>query len=229
MAKTTTFDVRGSPNLAPSKTSHHHRYSISKRAFDLLVSVLAAPIVVPIIVCIAALILCLDGRPVFYVSDRMKTPNTPFKFYKFRTMSCVTEERNAGVTGGDKTGRITPLGRILRKYRLDELPQLLNVLRGDMGLVGPRPPLRQYTDAYNTLYTNVLKSQPGVTGLATLRFHRHEERLIGRTTSPEETEKIYTSHCIPRKAAIDLIYQRHASVWFDILIIWQTILSLLKR
>ena len=136
---------------------------------------------------------------------------------------------DVGVTGGDKADRITPTGHILRKFRLDETPQILNILRGDMSFVGPRPPLRQYTDAFPETYEAVLRSRPGVTGLATLHYHRHEERLIARSNSPAVTETIYTTRCIPRKAALDLIYQRHSSVWFDAVIIWQTVVCLLKR
>ncbi|MEN8916986.1 MAG: sugar transferase [Octadecabacter sp.] len=201
----------------------------SKRCFDLLGAIVGIVFAAPVILCVAIVILLRDGRPVFYFSERMKTPDTPFTLIKFRTMSSVPESQNMGVTGGDKADRITPTGRLLRQYRLDELPQFLNILCGDMSFVGPRPPLRQYTDAFRTTYKAVLRSRPGVTGLATLHYHRHEERLIARSTSPTETETIYTTRCIPRKAELDLIYQRHASVWFDAVIIWQTVLSLLKR
>ena len=159
----------------------------------------------------------------------MKTPEQPFNLIKFRTMSHAPEDQNTGVTGGDKASRITPIGRKLRRYRLDELPQLINVLRGDMSFVGPRPPLRQYTEKFPDLYGQVLRSRPGVTGLATLHYHRHEERLIASATTAEETETIYATRCVPRKAKLDLIYQRHASVCFDIVILWQTLAKVLGR
>lgn len=172
---------------------------------------------------IALCILRRDGRPIFYIAERMKTVDHPFHLIKFRTMSQVPNDQNTGVTGGNKSNRITPIGRILRRYRLDELPQLFNVLRGDMSFVGPRPPLRRYTQAFPDLYARVLRSRPGVTGLATLHYHRHEERLIATAKTSQETEEIYMSRCIPRKAAIDLIYQRHAGVCFDIAILLQTL------
>lgn len=194
-----------------------------KRLFDIALALLLLALTWPIILAITIAILWREGGPVFYVAERMKTPHQPFNLIKFRSMSNVPDDQNAGVTGGDKAGRITPIGRKLRRYRLDELPQLINVLRGDMSFVGPRPPLRQYTDAFPELYGRVLRSRPGVTGLATLHYHRHEERLIASATTPQETENIYTTRCVPRKAALDLIYQRHASVCFDISILWQTL------
>lgn len=200
-----------------------------KRLFDITLAAIGLIITAPVILIIALMILRRDGGPVFYVAERMKTPDQPFDLIKFRTMSNVPDSENAGVTGGDKANRITPIGRFLRRYRLDELPQLLNILKGDMSLVGPRPPLRQYTDAFPDLYTEVLKSRPGITGLATLHFHRHEERLIATAKTPEETEEIYANRCVPRKATLDLIYQRHASVCFDAVILWQTVRKVLGR
>lgn len=207
----------------------HISMHFAKRCFDLIVATVVTIFAIPIMLCIAVLILLKDGRPIFFISERMKAPSTPFQLFKFRTMLCVPDSHDVGVTGGDKANRITPTGRLLRKYRLDELPQLINVFLGDMSFVGPRPPLRQYTEAFPRVYRAVLQSRPGVTGLATLHFHRHEERLIARSNSAAETEEIYTTRCIPRKATLDLIYQRHASVWFDAKILWKTALCVLKR
>ena len=200
-----------------------------KRFLDILAAVLAFLIFAPVIALIVVLILLKDGRPVFYVAERMKTPSQPFNLIKFRTMSNAPATTNAGVTGGDKNNRITPIGRKLRKYRLDELPQLYNIVKGDMSVVGPRPPLRQYTDAFPELYGKVLRSRPGITGLATLHFHKREEQLISAATTPEETEEIYTKRCIPRKATLDLIYNKHESVCFDVVILWQTLVQILGR
>lgn len=200
-----------------------------KRLFDVIIALLLLIPTTPLMVVIALRLRNQDGGPVFYIAERMKTVDQPFNLIKFRTMSNVSANQNAGVTGGDKNDRITPIGKSLRKYRLDELPQLFNVLRGDMSFVGPRPPLRQYTDAFPELYAKVLQSRPGVTGLATLHFHRHEERLIAAATTPQETETIYTTRCIPRKATLDLIYARHASACFDAVIMWQTVRSVFGR
>jgi lipopolysaccharide/colanic/teichoic acid biosynthesis glycosyltransferase len=200
-----------------------------KRAFDVIFALILCVLMAPVMAIIMIVILYHDGGPVFFVTERMKTVNQPFNLIKFRTMSNSLKKQDTGVTGGDKTDRITPLGHTLRRYRLDELPQLINVVRGDMSLVGPRPPLRQYTNGFPDLYAQVLRSRPGITGLATLHFHRHEEHLVASAITPRETETIYTKRCIPRKAALDLIYQRHASVYFDIAIICRTLHKVMGR
>ncbi|MEO1556462.1 MAG: sugar transferase [Pseudomonadota bacterium] len=153
-----------------------------------------------------------DG-PVFYVAERMKTPKQSFRLWKFRTMTVVASD--TGVSGGHKAGRITPLGAKLRASRLDELPQLWNILKGDISFVGPRPPLREYVERFPELYDRVLMARPGVTGLATLRFHKHEARLLARCRTQQQTDAVYARICVPRKARIDLIYQRHRSIAFD--------------
>ncbi|MEM6824639.1 MAG: sugar transferase, partial [Pseudomonadota bacterium] len=147
----------------------------SKRAFDLVLAVVLGLLFLPVIGIIALAIWLRDGRPVFYVSERMKTPEEGFDLVKFRTMSFAAAD--SGVSGGDKSARITATGALLRGRRLDELPQLWNVIRGDISFVGPRPPLRQYVDRFPELYARVLASRPGITGLASLRYAAHEERL----------------------------------------------------
>lgn len=198
-----------------------------KRAFDIGLSLISLILFAPLLIALSLLIMITDGRPVFYISERMRRPGRPFQLFKFRTMTVAFLD--AGVTGGDKSSRITRLGRILRRTRLDEVPQLINILKGDMSFVGPRPPLRQYTDAYPDVYAQVLQNKPGITGLATLHFHGHEEQLIARAKTPEETELIYRTRCIPRKATLDLIYQRHASICFDAVILWQTLARVVRR
>jgi lipopolysaccharide/colanic/teichoic acid biosynthesis glycosyltransferase len=170
---------------------------------------------------IALVILIRDGRPVFYISERMKTPSEGFGLVKFRTMAVT--DTDSGVSGGDKAARITGTGAMLRGKRLDELPQLWNVLKGDISFVGPRPPLRQYVERFPEIYARVLKNRPGVTGLASVRYHAHEERLLARTTTPEETDAVYARACVPRKARLDLIYQQHRSLCFDLAIMWETV------
>lgn len=167
-----------------------------------------------------------EGRPVFYVAERMHAPGQPFLLWKLRTMSVVPREQ--GVSGGDKTTRITATGRFLRRTRLDEVPQLWNVLRGDMSFVGPRPPLRLYVERYPAVYAQVLRSRPGITGLATLTFHRHEERLLARCTSAADTDAVYSRRCVPRKARIDLIYQRRRTLGLDLMLMVRTAARALK-
>lgn len=193
----------------------------AKRLLDLLAALVLGTILLPVIVWLTALILLRDGRPVLYLSERMKTPTQGFLLWKFRTMTVVAQD--SGVSGGDKSSRITRTGAFLRAYRLDEIPQLWNVLRGDISFVGPRPPLRRYVDRFPDLYGQVLRSRPGITGLATLIYHRHEETLLAPCQTPQETESVYERRCVPQKARLDLIYQRRRSVCLDVLLMVKTV------
>jgi len=195
--------------------------TLPKRLFDLAIALVLSLVLLPVFLIVAALILINDGRPIFYVSERMKTPDTGFNVYKFRTMKPSKE--NTGVSGGDKGDRITKYGHAFRRTRLDELPQLWNVLKGDISFVGPRPPLRQYVEQFPEIYGPVLQSRPGITGLASLKFHAHEERLLANTKTVAETDKVYKRICIPRKAALDIIYQRNQTLCFDFYIMIKTV------
>ncbi|CUH40723.1 putative sugar transferase EpsL [Jannaschia seosinensis] len=192
-----------------------------KRLFDILFSIYLMAFLAPVIVVVTWKVWRQQGRPIFYGSERMRSPTQSFTLWKYRTMEA--DPSDAGVTGGHKSARITPLGRALRRRRLDELPQLWNILRGDVSFVGPRPPLRRYVEMFPDLYGEVLKSRPGVTGLASLIYAPHEERVLSACDTPEETEREYIRVCIPRKAALDLLYQRHRTFWMDVkLISWTT-------
>lgn len=192
-----------------------------KRLLDIIGVLVLAVALLPVIAVLALVILIVEGRPVFYISERMKTATEGFSLVKFRTMRTVAVD--SGVSGGDKAARITRIGAFLRRSRLDEVPQLWNILKGDMSFVGPRPPLRVYVEDYPQLYGPVLRSRPGVTGLATLIYHRHEQRLLEACTSAAETDAVYRRACVPRKARLDLIYQAHQSPCFDIWIMFRTV------
>lgn len=198
----------------------------SKRIFDLVVAVLLAFCLLPVIIIVALWILAKDGRPIFYVSERMKSPTNGFGLVKFRTMTPV--EGDSGVSGGNKSARISSTGRFLRRKRLDELPQLWNVIIGDISFVGPRPPLRQYVEKFPDLYDRVLNSRPGITGLASIKFHAHEEMLLARGYNTFETDTIYSRACVPRKARLDLIYQENRSLCFDMQIMFGTVFKSLR-
>lgn len=194
--------------------------TVSKRLFDLtlalvLIAVLALPFAVLLLV-----LLVIEGRPLFYVAERMRAPGQPFYLWKLRTMKVVASD--SGVSGGDKTDRVTRIGRILRRARLDEIPQLWNVVKGDMSFVGPRPPLRLYVERFPDLYAEVLKSRPGITGLASLHFHAHEERLLASCRDAAETDAVYSRRCVPRKAKMDLIYNKHQNICLDLRLIADT-------
>ncbi|AFO89724.1 sugar transferase (plasmid) [Phaeobacter inhibens] len=198
-----------------------------KRLFDLFFASLLVVVLGPVLLLLMAWLLLKEGRPLFYVAERMKEVDQPFALWKLRTMQVV--DQDTGVSGGDKSARITKTGAWLRAKRLDEFPQLWNILRGDLSFVGPRPPLRQYVEANPDLYARVLKSRPGVTGLASITYHKHEAALLARCTTSEETDQVYSRLCVPMKARLDLIYQRHQSMCYDFDLVFQTIGNLFRR
>ncbi len=198
----------------------------AKRVLDLAVIALLLPLLVPLGLIFAGLIRIIDGAPVFYVSERMTTPDRAFRLWKFRTMTVV--DGDSGVSGGDKAGRITRLGRFLRRTHADEIPQAWNVLRGDLSIVGPRPPLRMYVERHPGTYAEVLKSRPGLTGLASFYFSRHEAYVLRGCRDADETNAVYELRCIPRKARLDLIYQRHRNLCFDLWLMWITVARILR-
>jgi lipopolysaccharide/colanic/teichoic acid biosynthesis glycosyltransferase len=199
----------------------------AKRALDLVVALLLCALLALPFALLLLWLLLKQGRPLFYLSERMRAPGRPFTLWKLRTMAPAAGD--SGVSGGDKVARITPIGRFLRQSRLDEIPQLWNVLKGDMSFVGPRPPLRQYVERFPGLYAQVLRSRPGITGMATLRYHRHEERLLARCHSAAETDALYARACVPRKAHLDLIYQRHRTICMDLALMAETLARALRR
>ncbi len=192
-----------------------------KRILDVLSALVLGVVLAPVIGVVALLILVRDGRPLFFVSERMKTPDQPFRLVKFRTMHSGSNDGLA--TGGNKGARVTPTGAKLRAKRLDELPQLWNVLKGDISFVGPRPPLRRYVEQDPELYREVLKARPGITGLASLCYHKHEERLLADCATPEETDALYRRVCVPRKARLDILYRDRRTVCWDFVIMFQTV------
>lgn len=198
-----------------------------KRIFDLFFASLLVVILGPVLIWLLVYLLIKEGRPLFFVAERMKAPDRPFNLWKLRTMTVVKEDQ--GVSGGNKAARITKTGAWLRAKRLDEFPQLWNILKGDLSFVGPRPPLREYVERFPEVYREVLKSRPGVTGLATIRFHKHEDRLLARCATPQETDDTYCRICVPRKARLDLIYQRNQSTCYDFDLVFQTIGNLFRR
>jgi len=198
-----------------------------KRLFDIALALILSVVLAPVLLVLIALLWLRQGLPLFYVSERMQTPDRGFGLWKLRSMRPAAA--NDGVSGGDKSSRITPVGRFLRRTRLDELPQLWNILRGDISFVGPRPPLRRYVEQFPELYAAVLQSRPGVTGLATVILHGREERLLARCRTPQETEHVYVTACIPRKAQLDLLYQRKRTFCLDLWLILRTAAKVVGR
>ncbi|MEL7803286.1 sugar transferase [Sulfitobacter pontiacus] len=199
---------------------------ISKKAFDVLMAMVILLAIAPIMIITAIIIAVFDGRPILYVSERMKSTTDGFPLLKFRTMK--PDLNDSGVSGGDKSDRITKTGPFLRRTRLDETPQLFNILAGHISFIGPRPPLRQYVERFPRIYEEVLKNKPGVSGIASIYFHAHEEALLSRSRSREETDRIYCDLCIPRKAQLDKLYSENQSICFDVVLMFKTVFTKLR-
>lgn len=188
-----------------------------KRTFDLAAASLALLALSPFFALIAALIVLTSGWPVFFSQLRVGLDGRPFRIIKFRTMR--TTATGLPITGrGDR--RVTPVGRLLRRSKLDELPQLLNVLAGHMSIVGPRPELPQYVDRYTAEQRVVLEVRPGLTDDASVQF-RDEEEFLGHV-APEVRELHYLEQILPRKLDLNLGYIARAAFFRDLEIILRT-------
>lgn len=190
-----------------------------KRAFDLFFAASGLLFLCPVFLVLAVAVKLSDGGPVFYRQPRVGQGGRLFAILKFRSMVVNAEKLGISVTK-DGDPRITRIGRFMRKTKLDELPQLWNVLRDDMSFVGPRPEVPRYVAHYTIEQRQVLALKPGITDLATLAF-RNEEELL-RTAA--DTEKFYLEYCVPRKIELNLAYARQATVWKDVIIILKTVL-----
>jgi lipopolysaccharide/colanic/teichoic acid biosynthesis glycosyltransferase len=189
-----------------------------KRSFDICFSALGLLVLAPLGLLVAIAIKATDHGPIFYSQTRVGHLGSSFRIWKFRTMVVNADKLGLSVTK-DGDPRITHIGRLLRKTKLDELPQLWNVLKGDMSFVGPRPEVPRYVACYTAAQKQVLDLKPGITDLATLEF-RNEEDLL-RTV--DDTETFYIQHCIPRKIALNLAYAQGANLWEDTKIILRTL------
>lgn len=190
------------------------------RALDVMVALIGVALTLPISIAIALAIIRESGRPVFYRGWRVGRGGKIFKIYKFRSMvSAPNVSGGAITTAGDS--RVTRVGRFLRRTKLDELPQLLNVLRGDMSLVGPRPEHPNYVRLYTKDQRRVLSVRPGVTGVASLRYRNEEELLCG-----DDPEALYRTVIMPDKLRIELAYLERRSFWSDLGLIVATVFAL---
>lgn len=188
-----------------------------KRFIDILFSLLGLVLLVPLFIGIAFLIL-LDSRgSIFYRQVRVGRGNQDFELYKFRTMRADSDKKGLLTIGG-RDSRITRVGYTLRKFKLDELPQLLNVLVGDMSLVGPRPEVRKYVQLYNQEQLKVLQVRPGITDYASLKYF-DENELLAKSSNPEET---YIQVVMPAKLELNKQYILEAGLITDIKIIVRT-------
>jgi len=193
-------------------------YPVFKRGFDVLFAVLGLAALSPLGLIVAAVIKLSDRGPVFYRQRRIGLHGRPFSILKFRTMVINAEKIGPQVTQ-EKDPRITGIGRILRRTKLDELPQLWNVLIGEMSFVGPRPAVPRYVAHYTPEQRQLLNYKPGITDLATLVF-RDEETLLRNAKNVEE---FYVQQCIPRKFRLNLQYAERANLLEDIFIVLETL------
>ena len=188
-----------------------------KRIFDIVASGIGLILLSPLFVILAIWIKCDSIGPVFYKQVRVGRNNMDFQLFKFRSMR-VGSDKKGLITVGGHDPRITRSGYYIRKYKLDEFPQLINVFKGDMSLVGPRPEVRKYVDMYTEEQMHVLDVRPGITDLASIRY-RNENELLERVNDPD---KYYVEVIMPDKLRINLEYVARHSFTFDIRLIFQT-------
>jgi lipopolysaccharide/colanic/teichoic acid biosynthesis glycosyltransferase len=191
---------------------------VGKRLLDVSLALVGGVSLLPAFLLIAILIK-LDSRgPVLFRQERMGRDFRPFWIYKFRTMSQDAPRLGGPLTAGDDP-RVTRIGRVLRKAKIDELPQLVNVLRGEMSLVGPRPEVRRYVESFRDDYAEILTVRPGMTDLASLEF-RDEAALLRAADNPEA---MYLTRVLPAKLTLSKEYIRRSSVGLDLFLILKTI------
>ncbi|MBU6203898.1 MAG: sugar transferase [Bacteroidetes bacterium] len=192
-----------------------------KRLFDILSALIVFIILSPVYVMIALLIVLTSPGGVLYRQPRIGIHGKVFTLYKFRTMYSGADKKGL-LTVGMRDNRITGVGYYLRKYKLDELPQLFNIIRGDMSVVGPRPEVEKYVALYNAEQRNVLSVRPGLTDLASLEYI-DENKVLAQYA---DAEKAYIEHVMPHKLALNLEYISKQSLLYDIQIIIRTLLKL---
>jgi len=198
-------------------------YSVLKRLFDLLASLVALLLLSPLMGVLAWRIKRYDGGPVLYAGRRVGEGGKPFGMYKFRTM-VMNADKIGGSSTPDDDPRITPIGKMLRRYKLDELPQLFNVVKGEMSLVGPRPQVQWAVDLYTPEQRQVLTVPPGITDYASVRFPNEGEILKGST----DPDRDYMEKIHPEKMRLSLEYVRQRSLLTDFKVIAQTFLAILR-
>lgn len=195
-----------------------------KRAFDIVASGLGLIILSPLFAVLAIWIKADSPGPVFYRQIRVGKNNRDFRLFKFRSMRPDSDKLGL-ITVGGHDPRVTRSGYYIRKYKFDELPQLINVFIGDMSLVGPRPEVRKYVEMYTADQMRVLSVRPGITSLASIRY-RNENDILAAADDPN---RAYIEQVMPDKIAIDLEYVGRASLWNDICLIFSTFKEIVTK
>lgn len=195
-----------------------------KRLFDIILSGCGLIVLSPIFIVIAIWVKLDSKGPVFYRQIRVGKDNKDFKLFKFRSMK-IGADRQGLITVGGRDPRVTRSGYYIRKYKLDELPQLINVFIGDMSVVGPRPEVRKYVDLYTPGQMRVLSVRPGITDLASIRY-RNENELLETVDDPET---YYREVIMQDKLKINLEYVDNRSFWGDIKLIFATLYAVVAK
>ena len=194
-----------------------------KRLFDIFFSITGIIILLPFWLIISLLIILDSKGGIFYKQIRVGKDNKDFYLLKFRSMRTDADKKGLLTVGG-RDPRITRMGYYIRKYKIDELPQLFNVLKGDMSLVGPRPEVRKYVNLYNETQKKVLTVQPGITDYASIEYS-NENEILGKASDPEKT---YIEEIMPAKLKLNLKYMEEKGLVTDITIIFRTIAKILN-
>ena len=195
-----------------------------KRPFDVVFSILGLITLSPILLVISLLIKLDSKGPILFMQGRVGKDNVDFDIYKFRTMR-VQSDKKGLLTLGNNDARITKIGYFLRRYKIDEFPQLINIIKGDMSFVGPRPELRYYVNFYNENDMSIFKVRPGITGLASLKY-RNEVELLKAAKDPE---KFFIETIIPDKLRFNRAYIKKQSFFFDLKLIGLTIIKVVWK
>jgi lipopolysaccharide/colanic/teichoic acid biosynthesis glycosyltransferase len=190
-----------------------------QRIFDIVLSLTGLIISIPFFFVAVIFIVVTDGYPVFFIQKRVGLNGREFGMFKFRSMKKNAEKIGLQITVGGKDPRITQIGFILRKYKIDELPQLFNVLIGQMSFVGPRPEVRRYVNEYTDAQLEVLKIKPGITDLASIKY-KNENELLGKSINPEHT---YINEVLPAKIELNMKFVKNPTIQLYFQIIWKTI------
>lgn len=194
-----------------------------KRLFDILISILALTIFLPFGIIIALLIVLESRGGVFYIQQRVGRFGKHFGLLKFRTMR-KNADKAGKLTVGMRDSRITKVGYFLRKSKLDEFPQFVNVLAGQMSVVGPRPEVQEYVDHYNEEQMKILDVRPGITDYASLEYFRENE-LLGKSNDPQRT---YIEEIMPAKIELNKKYLARPTIGHDLQIMWKTFLKIVS-
>lgn len=194
-----------------------------KRCFDITVSFIGIIVLLLPFAIIAIHIKATSEGPVFFRQTRVGKNGKEFRIYKFRTMVSDAEKKGLQITVGQDS-RITGIGKVLRKTKMDELPQLFNVFVGQMSFVGPRPEVPHYVEMYNDYQKNVLRLRPGITELASI-VYRDENGLLAESEDPEKT---YIEEIMPKKIELNMKYFQKMNVFYDIYLIFKTFAAILK-